>query len=130
MVEAAVGDPHANSHESASQKRKREPSDTPHPSPSHPTSAFLPTPSNEAEIPAPAPQNSHQSAAMSLNLSQGDLQALRSGVRNPDGDMVYFLPSFIEDPWARLKKGVANSGEGQWAGMRPDDGWKIRDEGR
>ncbi|KAK6410860.1 hypothetical protein LTR95_018158 [Oleoguttula sp. CCFEE 5521] len=31
------------------------------------------------------------------------LQALRQGVRNEDGDMVYFLPSFLEDPWAGLK---------------------------
>ncbi|KAF2487275.1 hypothetical protein BDY17DRAFT_7763 [Neohortaea acidophila] len=31
------------------------------------------------------------------------LQALRQGVRNANGDMVYFLPSFLEDPWRRLK---------------------------
>ena len=33
------------------------------------------------------------------------LQALRDGVRNESGDMVYFLPSFLEDPWkdVRLK---------------------------
>jgi len=32
-----------------------------------------------------------------------DLQALRQGVKNRRGDMVYFLPSFIEDPWKGLK---------------------------
>lgn len=31
------------------------------------------------------------------------LEALRNGVRNECGDMVYFLPSFIEDPWRDLK---------------------------
>ena len=31
------------------------------------------------------------------------LQALREGVRNANGDMVYFLPSFLEDPWERLQ---------------------------
>jgi hypothetical protein len=30
------------------------------------------------------------------------LEALRNGVRNENGDMVYFLPSFIEDPWKDL----------------------------
>ncbi|KAK3706188.1 hypothetical protein LTR37_012889 [Vermiconidia calcicola] len=31
------------------------------------------------------------------------LQDLANGVRNADGDMVYFLPSFIEDPWKDLR---------------------------
>lgn len=31
-----------------------------------------------------------------------DLQAWRKGVRNQRGDMVYFEPSFIEDPWKGL----------------------------
>lgn len=31
------------------------------------------------------------------------LAQLRHGVRNQNGDIAYFLPSFIEDPWARLK---------------------------
>ncbi len=37
--------------------------------------------------------------------SQGqprDLNAFRNGVRLANGDMVYYLPSFIEDPWAHL----------------------------
>lgn len=33
-----------------------------------------------------------------------DLEALRKGVKNDNGDMVYFLPSFIEDPWKDLRK--------------------------
>lgn len=28
------------------------------------------------------------------------LAAYRNGVKNANGDMVYYLPSFIEDPWA------------------------------
>ena len=31
------------------------------------------------------------------------LEALRFGVRNVRGDMVYFSKSFLEDPWAELK---------------------------
>ncbi|GAB7360782.1 hypothetical protein MBLNU230_g0769t1 [Neophaeotheca triangularis] len=31
------------------------------------------------------------------------LQAFRKGVGNERGDMVYFQPSFIEDPWKGLK---------------------------
>jgi hypothetical protein len=30
------------------------------------------------------------------------LQALRRGIRNERGDMAYFLPSFLEDPWEKL----------------------------
>ena len=33
----------------------------------------------------------------------GALRALRNGVRNTNGDMVSFLPSFIEDPWKHLE---------------------------
>ena len=31
------------------------------------------------------------------------LDALRHGVKNENGDMVYFLPSFLEDPWKDLR---------------------------
>jgi len=31
------------------------------------------------------------------------LQALRHGVKNERDDMVYFLPSFLEDPWKDLR---------------------------
>lgn len=33
---------------------------------------------------------------------QQELSALRRGVKNARGDMAYFLPSFIEDPWSSL----------------------------
>ncbi|KAK1082515.1 hypothetical protein LTR33_003867 [Friedmanniomyces endolithicus] len=39
----------------------------------------------------------------SLGSGQSDLQALRAGVKNERGDMVYFKPSFLEDPWKDLK---------------------------
>ncbi|CAK4033188.1 Hypothetical predicted protein [Lecanosticta acicola] len=35
--------------------------------------------------------------------SKPSLEALRYGARNQKGDMVYFLPTFLEDPWAGLK---------------------------
>ncbi|KAF2174116.1 hypothetical protein M409DRAFT_16389 [Zasmidium cellare ATCC 36951] len=31
------------------------------------------------------------------------LEALRHGVRNERGDVAYFLPSFVEDPWRGLE---------------------------
>jgi len=40
-----------------------------------------------------------------ITLADGstmNLQALRRGIRNERGDMAYFLPSFLEDPWANL----------------------------
>ncbi|KAK1059935.1 hypothetical protein LTR74_012252 [Friedmanniomyces endolithicus] len=39
----------------------------------------------------------------SLGSGQTDLQALHAGVKNKRGDMVYFKPSFLEDPWKDLK---------------------------
>lgn len=47
-----------------------------------------------------------KSTASATNIDGDDersLQALAYGVRNENGDMVYFLPSFIEDPWQDLK---------------------------
>ena len=38
-------------------------------------------------------------------ISKAELNALRHGVRMENGDTAYFLPSFVEDPWARLGKG-------------------------
>ncbi|KAF2711791.1 hypothetical protein K504DRAFT_475540 [Pleomassaria siparia CBS 279.74] len=36
------------------------------------------------------------------SLSENDLYALRRGVKDEAGDMMYFLPSFVEDPWEKL----------------------------
>lgn len=41
---------------------------------------------------------------MPFTQNTPDLGAYRHGVRQPNGDIAYFLPSFIEDPWAQLKK--------------------------
>jgi hypothetical protein len=38
-------------------------------------------------------------------ISRAELNALRNGVRAESGDTAYFLPSFVEDPWAWLRKG-------------------------
>jgi hypothetical protein len=38
-------------------------------------------------------------------ISRTELNALRNGVQNGNGDTAYFLPSFIEDPWEKLAKG-------------------------
>jgi hypothetical protein len=38
------------------------------------------------------------------SISTAELNALRFGVKNEDGDTAYFLPNFIEDPWEVLKR--------------------------
>ncbi|RAR03270.1 hypothetical protein DDE82_005280 [Stemphylium lycopersici] len=38
------------------------------------------------------------------SISKAELNALRNGVQNENGDTAYFLPSFVEDPWAKLPK--------------------------
>nr|POE74407.1 hypothetical protein CFP56_67758 [Quercus suber] len=43
-------------------------------------------------------------ANSNLRPSEAPLGALRRGVKNERGDMVYFLPSFLEDPWKRLRQ--------------------------
>jgi hypothetical protein len=40
------------------------------------------------------------------SISRVELNALRNGVRNENGDTAYFLPSFVEDPWEKLAKGA------------------------
>lgn len=37
-------------------------------------------------------------------ITKRELNALKFGVSNSEGDMAYFLPNFVEDPWARLTK--------------------------
>ena len=37
-------------------------------------------------------------------IPESELRALQHGVVNGAGDTAYFLPSFVEDPWERLKK--------------------------
>jgi hypothetical protein len=70
---------------------------------------------NDPRVPFMEPQI-HSSATTQLphpvlrktlqDLDQQDLYELRRGVRGADGDMVFFQPNFIEDPWARLKSGA------------------------
>jgi hypothetical protein len=44
-------------------------------------------------------------------LTWKELEAYRKGVKQENGDLAWFLPSFIEDPWAKLEKtGATPSG--------------------
>ncbi|KAF2747173.1 hypothetical protein M011DRAFT_477620 [Sporormia fimetaria CBS 119925] len=38
-------------------------------------------------------------------VTKAELNALRQGIRNSRGDLAYFLPSFVEDPWEKLERG-------------------------
>lgn len=61
---------------------------------------------SSAALPRPPPASFPQGpviTATGKQLGQAELQALRKGVRNGRGDTVYFLPSFVEDPWASLR---------------------------
>ncbi|TID22270.1 hypothetical protein E2P81_ATG11376 [Venturia nashicola] len=43
-------------------------------------------------------------------LTWKELEQFRKGVKNENGDVAYFLPSFIEDPWAKLEREAEGSG--------------------
>jgi hypothetical protein len=49
------------------------------------------------------PQQAQHAGGESRGQRLDDLEALRHGVKNARGDTVYFLPSFIEDPWKDLR---------------------------
>jgi hypothetical protein len=58
----------------------------------------------------PTPRDSGSSATEMVSfggpsISKAELNALRFGVRNEQGDMAYFLPNFVEDPWESIKRG-------------------------
>lgn len=57
-------------------------------------------PTTDAQANEPSPQVSFGGPP----ITQAELNRLRQGVKNDDGDPAYFLPSFVEDPWARLKQ--------------------------
>ncbi|KAF1916139.1 hypothetical protein BDU57DRAFT_474111 [Ampelomyces quisqualis] len=38
-------------------------------------------------------------------ISKGELNALRFGIQNEHGDVTFYLPDFVEDPWVNLKRG-------------------------
>lgn len=43
-------------------------------------------------------------------LTWKELEQFRKGVKDENGDIAYFLPSFIEDPWAKLEREAEGSG--------------------
>ncbi|QDS78146.1 hypothetical protein FKW77_004757 [Venturia effusa] len=43
-------------------------------------------------------------------LTWKELEQFRKGVKDENGDVAYFLPSFIEDPWAKLEREAEGSG--------------------
>lgn len=69
---------------------------------------LVPEPSTEAQGTASKSDQNETSAAETISfggpsISKAELNALRFGVRNEHGDTAYFLPNFVEDPWARMK---------------------------
>ena len=81
-----------------------------------PASQGLPARSGDSDVAMKAQESIKDSTSGSnlptMNIRDGanrgdseehSLQALRDGVRNESGDVVYFLPSFLEDPWKNLR---------------------------
>lgn len=57
----------------------------------------------------PAPSEQPTAEMISFGgpaISKAELNTLRNGVQTENGDTAYFLPSFVEDPWAKLRKGI------------------------
>ncbi|TKA50816.1 hypothetical protein B0A49_11402 [Cryomyces minteri] len=69
--------------------------------PAHPSLPSKPAPVASDDVPA-ADRSSRTSYGA---LSRQELDALRRGVRNARGDVAFFMPSFVEDPWAGLLAG-------------------------
>jgi hypothetical protein len=69
------------------------------------TTDHQPLPSAQAQFVGSRPE---QVAAVPVKTDEPSLDALRHGVTNAAGDMVYFKQSFIEDPWAPLRQGRAS----------------------
>ncbi|KAF2688017.1 hypothetical protein K458DRAFT_415092 [Lentithecium fluviatile CBS 122367] len=63
--------------------------------------------SHDTHDAAPVAQKEHDASGMvsfgGAPLPQAELNALRSGVRDENGDTAYFLPSFVDDPWKNWK---------------------------
>lgn len=64
-------------------------------------------PPNTKPVVMPETQYEDNSPKVSFGgpeITQAELNALRKGVRNENGDIAYFLPSFVENPWEQLEK--------------------------
>ena len=63
-------------------------------------------PNENAQLPERvATTRSPEGGPATATAQQGEptLEQLRHGVRDENGDIAYFLPSFLEDPWKDLK---------------------------
>ncbi|KAF2853896.1 hypothetical protein T440DRAFT_292962 [Plenodomus tracheiphilus IPT5] len=74
----------------------------------HRTAESLAVPANLHSAPKEQPHNDASTMeTVSFGgppITRGELNALKFGVKDENGDVAYFLPSFVEDPWASLKK--------------------------
>jgi hypothetical protein len=69
----------------------------------------LPEKPPQAEEPrkATGQDDTHSTETVSFGgepITRAELNDLRFGVKRENGDTAYFLPSFVEDPWASLKR--------------------------
>tara|TARA_R110002003_G_scaffold243_1_gene17354 strand:+ start:2417 stop:2926 length:510 start_codon:yes stop_codon:yes gene_type:complete len=71
---------------------------------------ILPDKPPTAQLSASTPSHHDSPAAEIVSfggppVSKAELNALRFGVKNENGDTIYFLPNFVENPWEKLKSG-------------------------
>lgn len=57
--------------------------------------------------------NSVEENARPIPSADVGIEAYRHGVRQANGDVAYFLPSFLEDPWEELRRKRVNASGGQ-----------------
>ncbi|KAF2640424.1 hypothetical protein P280DRAFT_526790 [Massarina eburnea CBS 473.64] len=50
------------------------------------------------------PDPAHMISFGAKEIPRAELNVLRNGVKDGNGDTAYFLPSFVEDPWAGMRK--------------------------
>jgi hypothetical protein len=70
--------------------------------PEKPPKVTLPHPEGTSQEKTPGPESVSYGGP---SVSRSELNALRFGVKNANGDTAYFLPSFVEDPWEKLLTG-------------------------
>ncbi len=68
------------------------------------TASALETSSTQDQAPSnqvPSPEEAETLCFGGPPISRAELNALRLGVKDSNGDMAYFLPNFVEDPWEK-----------------------------
>ncbi|KAK3080854.1 hypothetical protein LTS18_012503 [Coniosporium uncinatum] len=61
--------------------------------------ASMPDPASTANVPTTTLPTRPSQEAKYTNLTREDLQAWKKGIKNKDGDVAYYMSSFVVNPW-------------------------------